>query len=121
MSYANQALKFNATAEAAIVENTFVMIGTADSKVLTATAGAKVLGVAEDPAIINGAIGITHQGQVKIKLGGNITKGQKIKAGTNGYGVYADTNKDEYGAVALADGVSGDVIPVLIEKGQANI
>jgi len=121
MASSNQVLKFNATAEAAITENTFVMIGTSDRYVLTATAGAKILGIAEDPAAINTAIGISHQGQAKLKLGGDITRGQKIKATTAGVGVYADTTKDEYGAVALESGVSGDVISVLIEKGMANI
>lgn len=121
MAGSNQGLKFNSKAEAAITENTFVMVGTVDNQVLTATAGAKILGVAEDPAAINVAIGITHQGQVKLKLGGTISIGQKIKATTGGTGVYADTTKDEYGAIALEAGVSGDVISVLIDKGQTNI
>ena len=121
MASSNQVLKFNALAEAAITENLFIMVGSADRNVLTATAGAKILGIAEDPASINTAIGISHQGQVKLTLGGNVTRGQKIKATTGGKGIYADTNKDEYGAVALESGVSGDIISVLIEKGMVNI
>lgn len=121
MAYSNEVLKFNSIAEAAIAKNVFVMVGVADNKVLTATAGAKILGVAENAAAIATAIGISHQGQVKLLLGGNISAGQKIKATTGGTGVYADTTKDEYGAVALEDGVTGDIISVLIEKGQTNI
>jgi hypothetical protein len=121
MASSNQVLKFNSTAEAAIVENTFVMVGVADNTVLTATAGAVIIGVAEDPAAIDTAIGISHQGKVKLKLGGSISAGQKIKATTGGTGVYADTTKDEFGAIALEDGVIGDVINVIIAKGATNI
>ena len=121
MSYSNQTLRFNAIAEAIVNEYRFVKMGTADDKVIQATAGAKILGISPDYIAAGKAIAPQTAGQAELILGGGITRGQKIKSDADGKGVYADTNKDEYGAVALRSGVAGDVIPVLIEKGQTNI
>ena len=117
MAYSNEGLKWNSIAEAAVAKNVFVMVGVADNTVLTATAGAKIIGVAENSAAISTAIGVTHQGQVKLLLGAPVTIGERIKATTAGVGTPVASDFDEYGAVALEDGVSGDVISVLIEKG----
>lgn len=117
MGYANEGLRFNTIAEAAIEANIFVKIGATDSKVIPATAGDKILGIAEIAAAIATAIGITHQGQPKLKLGGSVTRGERLKSDGSGYGVPVASNFDEYGAVALNSGVSGDVISVLLEKG----
>lgn len=117
MAFSNETLKFNSKAEAAITVNTFVMVGTAANTSLIATTGAKVIGVSEDPAAINTAIAISHQGQVKLKLGDTVTIGQYLKSDSTGRGVAVSSNNDEHGAVSLEGGVVNDIISVLIEKG----
>lgn len=51
-----------------------------------------------------------------LELGGTVTRGDRLKSDTNGKGTTATT--EEYGAVALASGVSGQLIEVQIEKGR---
>lgn len=53
-----------------------------------------------------------------LELGGTVTIGMMLKASTDGVGVEAGTDKDKAGAIALADGVDGDLIrvkPVLVD------
>ena len=45
-------------------------------------------------------------------LGGTVTAGQFLKSDADGHLVACDTDKDQYVAVALADGVDGDVISI---------
>jgi len=121
MAYSNEVLKFNSIAEAAVTKNTFVMVGTEDNQCLISTAGASIIGVSEDPAAINTAIGISHVGQVKLELGDTVTIGQKLKSDSTGRGVAVASDKDEYGAIALEGGVVSDVISVIISKGIYNV
>lgn len=50
--------------------------------------------------------------EAPLELGGTVSAGQLIKAGTNGVGVVSTTDKDRVGARAKRSGVNGDIIPV---------
>jgi hypothetical protein len=114
-------LNYNSTAEADIATYRFVKQGTADDSVVQATAGAKIQGISEYIVKANKAVSVVMVGQFKIECGGVITRGDKLKSDATGKGITASVNQDEYGAVAQRSGVLGDIIPVIIEKGQANI
>ena len=72
-------------------------------------------GALGDPAI--NIYGPTSDTGVLLRLGGTVANGDYIKAGTSGFGVKATTDKDAYGARALAAGVAGDLIPVEVVIG----
>lgn len=50
--------------------------------------------------------------EAPLELGGTVAVGDRLKSGTLGVGVVADTDKDKAGAIALRAGVSGEIIPV---------
>lgn len=119
-----------------IKPNTFVKLDTSNTAlVLQAGAGERVfgiagsgtrrialdgydtdyIGIAGDPAIpIHGPA----DPGVLLRLGGTVTHGDLLKSDGSGYGVVADTDKDDYGARALASGVSGELIPVEVLIGE---
>lgn len=47
-----------------------------------------------------------------LELGGTVAAFDRLKSDTNGKGVVTVTNLDEYGAIALVAGTSGQLIPV---------
>lgn len=58
---------------------------------------------------------------VLLELGGTVTAGQKLKPSTAGVGIpVAGTDKleEDYGAIALRGGASGEKIPVLVWYGR---
>ena len=57
------------------------------------------------------------QGISMLKLAGTVAKGNYIKSDANGNGVVTSGANDQYNAMALGAGVSGDYIPVLICHG----
>lgn len=57
-----------------------------------------------------------------LELGGTVALGDRIKSDTDGKGVTAGTDKNQYGAIADAAGVSGELIPVFVTVfGEAGI
>lgn len=76
------------------------------------------IGIAGDPAIL--IYGPGDPG-VFLRLGGTVAHGDFLKPDASGYGVKADTDKDKYGARALAAGVSGELVPVEVVIGQLSI
>jgi len=79
-----------------------------------ATLGADVVGVLQNaPGAASRAAKVRPFGVTKITLGGNVTAGNRIVTDNNAKGVAAGS-ADAYNlGVALATGVSGDVIPML--------
>ena len=61
---------------------------------------------------------ISLAGIVKLTLGGTVTAGAKLTATTGGVAIATTTDTDNYGAIALKSGVSGDVIEVLCVQGM---
>lgn len=95
-------------------------------------AGEKVYGISQmglrrDPyietsgraAISGELIGVFDDGEeCALELGGTVTQFDRLKADANGKGVVTVTDRDEYGAIALVSGVSGDQIKVKVQRGQ---
>jgi len=59
---------------------------------------------------------IAIDGVTKITLGGTVSAGAPVAASTGGVGIAA-ADGDYFGAIALENGVSGDVIPVRVTQG----
>jgi hypothetical protein len=53
-----------------------------------------------------------------LDIAGTVTPGARIKSDSNGKGVATTTDKDTYGAIAEANGVSGQTIPVRVVEQQ---
>ena len=110
-------------AEAAIAGNRIVKFGAADYGVIQGAAATDLLiGVSTRLDATTGErIDVVHEGIADVKLGGTVTRGQRITSDATGQGVAAapaaGTNNGVVG-MALTSGVSGDVIPVLISVGQ---
>jgi hypothetical protein len=74
-----------------------------------------LIGKLGDPAIL--IYGPADPG-VLLQLGGTVANGDYLKPDASGFGVTAGTDKDAYGARALASGNSGDLIPVEVVIGE---
>ena len=72
-----------------------------------------------DPAI--NIYGPTSDTGVLLRLGGTVSNGDFLKPDASGFGVVASTDKNPYGAKALAAGVSGDLIPVQVMIGERSV
>lgn len=55
---------------------------------------------------------------VPLVLGGTVTRGDYLKSDADGAGVTASSDQEKYGAIAMESGVSGDIIPVQLVKGE---
>jgi hypothetical protein len=122
MAGSNPIIKgFKSNTDMSATDYRFVMQGTADFVVADATAGAQILGVRiESP---NGSVNVQPVnvailGTAKVTAGGPITRGAKLKSDANGAALVTTTDTDEIGAIALEDGVSGQVIEVLLTPGN---
>lgn len=100
----------------------FVTMDTTDEHVvnLAAAATAVIFPLIEGG---NGATTATRGtivtgGQTKIKLGGSVNAGAKLTSDGAGKAVTASTGNN-VGAIALAGGVDGDIIPVLVDQAIA--
>lgn len=114
-------------AGAAVKSNRFVKFGADDDKVVQAAASTdSIIGAVNKvaPPGSNAATGdrldVEHYGIVDIQLGGNVTRGGKLTSDSDGCGVAAAPSAGvnaQVGGIALASGVSGDIIPVLLTIG----
>jgi hypothetical protein len=97
-----------------------IMAGSGDR-----TIGVSQPGVRQPPisGLDDGYAGVQNVNQVEVatekdetwlELGGTVTYGDYLKASTNGVGVTAGSDTDQYGAQALQSGKSGDLIRVLV-------
>lgn len=105
----------------------------ADGRVLACGAGERAYGISQkstrrSPYIDSTGYAASAGEPIKVydrpgercplELGGTVARGDFIKASTAGVGVKADTDQDDYGAIALESGVSGEVIAVERAVGQ---
>lgn len=125
---------FSRVANGSISPSRFVKLDTtADGKVLQAGAGDQVFGVAQpgernvpysslqDGFAAKAGENINVYGPPErclLELGGSVTRGSRLKSDSTGAGVTASAT-DESGAIALASGVSGDLIEVEVWLGKA--
>lgn len=63
---------------------------------------------------------IALSGRVKVKLGGTVAPGDKLTATTGGVWIKTVTNKDNYGAIALQIGATGDLCEALVAQGMVS-
>ena len=96
-----------------IVADTFVKFGSADDTVVACGAGERAIGVAVEAAASGETLGVQlFGGGAKLKLGATVVRGQILKSNASGQGIKAAAAGDFCAAVAMASGVSGDIIPV---------
>lgn len=107
-------------------------VTTSTGKVAECDAGEKVygisqLGVRRDPyietlgrAAADGEpIMVFDDGEdCTLEIGGTVVPGDRLKSDADGKGVATTTNLDEYGAIAINGGSSGDQILVKVQRGQ---
>jgi hypothetical protein len=121
---ANRDLVKTYSAEAAIAACRIVKPGAADYGVLqSAAVSDKLIGVTvPNVAIASGeSCDVIHEGIAELQLGGTVTRGDLLTSDASGQGTTAapaaGTNNRIIG-IALVSGVSGDIIPVLLNPGS---
>lgn len=109
---------FIAGADLSAKQFRFMVHGSADNLVVAAGAGVNAIGVLMNaPASGERAEVALQGGGGKLKLAGTVARGSLIKSDANGDGLAAVAG-DKFGAMAMASGVSGDVIPVEVVYGE---
>jgi len=122
--YKNQALIKSFLGSAAMLPYTVVKFGADDNTVSPATAvGDLLIGVINEIGhtaadVTNGSLcSITVSGIAELKLGGTVTRGQRLTINASGQGVNAAPaagSNNQIIGLALKSGVAGDIIPVLL-------
>lgn len=112
-------LSFKAGADLSAKQYRFVKFGADDEHVVAASVASEVvLGVLQSaPTAEQVAEVALNGGGAKLKLAGTVTRGAYIRNDANGDGIAAVAG-EKYGALAMASGVSGDVIPVEVILGE---
>jgi hypothetical protein len=116
----NNNLTKSYTAEAAIGPFLIVKPGAADYGVVVGAAVSdKLFGVSTEVSAVSGErVDIVHEGIADVKLGGTVVRGDFITSDATGQGLTAapaaGTNNRVIG-IAIISGVSGDIIPVLLD------
>ena len=107
-------------AGAAVAINKIVKHGTADNKVIQATADSEaLLGVSDRPAAADGdPIDIVVHGVAPVKYGGAVTRGAWLTSDANGDAVVTSANGKQVIGRALVAGADNDIGEVLLAQGQ---
>jgi hypothetical protein len=126
-------MQSSAIASATIYPCRFVKKATADSGMVTQCgAGERPFGISQRDirrndyvetsgraALVNEPIGFyIEPEECLLELGGTVTAGDYLKSDANGKGVTADTDQDDYGAVAIVSGTSGQQVRVKVRIGE---
>ncbi len=114
-------------AGAAVKSNRFVKFGADDNQVIQAAASTDLIIGAVNNVAVPGSdaatgdrLDVEHYGIVDIRLGGNVTRGNKVTSDANGCAVAAAPGAGvnaQIGGIALRSGVADDIIPVLLIPG----
>ena len=92
-----------------------------------AATGEKAIGILQNAPVGTATVAaVAHirvMGLSKLKYEDTIAASDYLKPNTtsSGKAIKAGTNKDQYGAVAVDDGVTGDLGVVIVEHGQVNV
>ncbi|MBU1374299.1 MAG: hypothetical protein KKG25_16375 [Bacteroidetes bacterium] len=97
----------------------FVKAGATSPQVVAAAASDPTLGISQATAKTTAGISIGLEGISKLRLGGTVHHGSLLRADASGLGVM-HLGLGPYGAQALEDGSSGEVIEVKILTGLAS-
>lgn len=118
----NQGLTKSFTAGGTIAKHSIVKFDADDDTVIVGAAATdKLIGVALEAATVGLRVEVQLAGIGEVVLGGTVARGAAVTSGAAGVGVdlaAAATIKTAIGR-ALASGVTGDVIPVLIGPFEA--
>lgn len=97
----------------------FVKPGNAENDVVPAASGDCPMGVSLETNKDNGSIVCALVGVSKIRLAGTVKRGNllKVNTGTTDGRAIRSGHDTPYGGMALQDGVSGDVIAMLLTIG----
>lgn len=100
---------------AAITKCRIVKVGAADEVMIQATADVGC-GIANEQGALatDDTVDVVLSGIAKVEYGGTVTRGAYLTSDANGKAVVADTEGQEVIARALAAGVVGDIVGVLI-------
>lgn len=111
----------------AIKSNRFVKFGGDDDTILQAAASTDlIIGAVNNvappgsDAASGDRLDVEHYGIADIRLGGNVTRGNKVTSDANGCAVAAAPGAGvnaQIGGIALRSGVADDIIPVLLTIG----
>lgn len=63
---------------------------------------------------------IVFAGRAKVKLGGVVAPGDKLTATTGGKWIATTTDKNNYGAIAMAIGTTDDIIEAIVVQGMVS-
>jgi hypothetical protein len=113
----------------------FVKYDTVDGRVLQCGAGDRPIGVSQKStrrAEYVAADGLAAKAgepilvfdlgeECALELGGTVTPQARLKSDASGKGVATTTDKDQYGALALMNGVAGEIINVKVDYGEASV
>jgi hypothetical protein len=113
----------NYKAAGAISANLIVKVGANDDEALQAAANTDdLLGISTFvPAAQGEPCDVIHQGIADLKLGGTVARGKYVTSDASGQGVQAAPGAGvnvQIAGKALVSGVSGDIIPVLVNPTQ---
>lgn len=75
-------------------------------------AGGRAIGIQMNTPSSSGPIEASVKGGAKLECGGTVSAGEKLKSDASGRGIRVSGAGDWVNAIALADGVVGDLIPV---------
>ena len=100
----------------------FAKLGAADNTALAAAGSSDlIIGVTEKLDTLAGEdLDVIHTGLAEIRLGGAVTRGQELTSDANGAAIFANPAAGanvRIGAIAMASGVAGDIIPALVTLG----
>lgn len=108
-------------ASGAIAENTFVKFDTVAESVVSCGLNERAIGIAQTAALAAGdyiEVALPGGG-AKLKLSMTIAKGKMLKSIAGGQGAVAAASGQWVGAIAYDDGVTNDVIDVMVAGFQA--
>ena len=125
MAYQNLVLtqSFNISSDhnalsAATDQFIFVRIGDADNTVGQAYANDRVMGVSQETGRKSGAIAVGMLGISKLRLGGTVTRNQPLRSDASGNAVrWLGAAAQHIGAIALENGLNGEVIAAFLQTG----
>lgn len=110
-----------AKAGAAVAAYRVVRLGNADNTVIVATAATQpIIGVTgrSTASKAGDTVEVAINGVGKVQLGGNVTRGALLTAGTDGRAAATNTAGNRVVGIALASGKANDIVDVLLAAGS---
>lgn len=108
-------------ADLSALQYCYVKTDATDGKVVACGANEKMLGILQNKpnGATNDDVAIVRLGGVsKLKINETVTPGKFLTSTSASLGEVCDAAGEEYGAIALCDGVQNDLISVLIARGE---